>query len=167
MTSSTKGIGGAIALAVVAAVSFAAGLAQARPAIRSSASQDMAAIERLHSQDIAATLSGNLTALADLWTDDVVRIQPGHPAEVGKQTLVANDQLMKAAMPGFRVLSYVPEMKEVTVTTDGWAFEWGTFTGTYVEAPGGEEKRLEGKLLRILRKQPDGTWKGARGMLNF
>ena len=49
---------------------------------------------------------------------------------------------------------------------DGWAFEWGYFTATYVEAPGGEEKRIRAKLLSVLKKQPDGSWKVARGMWN-
>jgi ketosteroid isomerase-like protein len=60
--------------------------------------------------------------------------------------------------------SYVPKTKELTVA-DGWAFEWGYFTGSYVEAPGGEVKRLRGKRLMVLKKQPDGSWKCARGMV--
>lgn len=35
-----------------------------------------------------------------------------------------------------------------------------------VESPGGEEKRIRAKLVRILKKQPDGSWKGALGMWN-
>jgi ketosteroid isomerase-like protein len=53
----------------------------------------------------------------------------------------------------------------VTIT-DGWAFEWGYFTASFLESPGGEEKRLRGRLLRVLKKQPDGRWKVARGMWN-
>jgi len=47
--------------------------------------QDMAAIEKLHSQDVAATLSQDLAALSELWTDDIVRLQPGQQAEVGSK----------------------------------------------------------------------------------
>jgi hypothetical protein len=46
------------------------------------------------------------------------------------------------------------------------AFEWGYFTASFVESSGGEEKRLRGKLLRVLKKQPDGSWKAARAMWN-
>ena len=53
----------------------------------------------------------------------------------------------------------------MTITDDGWAFEWGYFTASYVETGGGEEKRIRGKLLRVLKKQRDGSWKGARGMI--
>jgi uncharacterized protein (TIGR02246 family) len=128
--------------------------------------QERAAIEKLHAQDVAATLSQDPGALARLWTDDVVRLEPGKPAEVGKQAVVEANARMRAATPGFRVLSYVPDIKSLTITDDGWAFEWGYFTGTYVESAGGEEKRIRAKMVRILRKQPDGSWKGALGMWN-
>jgi hypothetical protein len=49
----------------------------------------MADIEKLHAQDVAATLSQDPVALAELRADDVVRPNPGQEAEVGKQTLVA------------------------------------------------------------------------------
>ncbi len=128
--------------------------------------QDIAAIEELRAQDVAATLSQDPGALAQLWTDDVVRLEPGKEAEVGKQTLLAALERRQATRPGFRVLSYVPDFKSLTITNDGWAFEWGYFTGSYVESAGGEEKRIRAKVLRILRKQADGRWRGAIGMWN-
>jgi uncharacterized protein (TIGR02246 family) len=126
--------------------------------------QDLAAIEKLHSQDIAATLSRDTAALTELFTDDGVRLQQGEPDDIGKQAIRATNERQKAATPELRVLSYVPETKELTVT-DGWAFEWGYFTGSYVESPGGEVKRVRGKRLVVLKKQPDGSWKCARGMV--
>jgi len=92
-----------------------------------------------------------------------IPLQQGQEAEIGRQAILA--ARLKAAKPGFRVLSYVPEIKDVTIT-DGWAFEWGYFTASFVESPGGEEKRLRGKQLRVLKKQPDGSWKVARAMWN-
>jgi ketosteroid isomerase-like protein len=167
MTSATKNrIGGVILLAAIASVSYAAGVAQRRPTHTAPSSEDLAAIEKLRSQDIAATLSQDLTALSNLWTDDIVRLQQGAEAEVGKPALIESEQRRRAALPDFRVVSYVPDFKELTVTRDGWAFEWGYFTGTFVAAPGAEETRIRGKLLRVLRKQADGSWKGARGMWN-
>ena len=49
---------------------------------------DLAAIERLHQQTIAATLSRDPVALADCWTDDAILIGGGQ-AEVGKQAIRA------------------------------------------------------------------------------
>lgn len=125
--------------------------------------QDLALIEKLLSQDIAATVSRDTAALTDLWTDDAVRLQQGEPDDIGKQAIRATNERFKAATPELRVLSYVPENKEVTVT-DGWAFVWGYFTASYVESPGGEVKRFRGKRLMVLKKQPNGSWKSARAM---
>jgi len=41
--------------------------------------QDMAGIEKFRSQDIAATLSQDPTALVELWTDDGVRLLRSDP----------------------------------------------------------------------------------------
>jgi len=127
--------------------------------------QDMAAIEKLHRQDIAATLTGDMAALGELWTDDIVLIGPGEEAQVGKQAILASRQRRNAVLPGFRVLSYVPEIKDVTITADGaWAFDWGVVTASYVETAGGDEKRVRMSLLRIMKKQADGGWKAAVGI---
>ena len=89
--------------------------------------QDLAAIEKLHQQDIAATLSRDPVALTDLWTEDAVRLSPGQPAEVGKQAIRESNERWSARR-GVKVLSYVPETKDLTML-DGWAVEWGNFTG--------------------------------------
>jgi len=108
---------------------------------------DLAAIEKLHQHDIAATLSRDPVALTDLWTDDAVRLGQGRPAEVGKQAIRESNERW-SARPGVKVLTYVPETKDLTIW-DGWAVEWGYFTGSYVEAPGGEPKQIRGTRLMV------------------
>jgi len=148
-----------------AIVASAATFALLKRGVRSGVThaQDMAEIEKLHRLDVTATLSRDTGALTDLWTDDAVRLGPGAPADIGKEAIRATNERQKAATPELRVLSYVPETKDVTVIGD-WAFYWGYFTASYVESSGGEEKRIRAKVLAVLRKQPDGTWKCARGM---
>src|SRR5205807_8699171 len=80
--------------------------------------QDMAGIEKLRQQDIAATLSRDPVALTDLWTDDAVRLSPGQPAEVGKQAIRESNERW-SALPGVKVLSYVPETKDLTLLNCG------------------------------------------------
>ena len=122
----------------------------------------LAAIERLHQQDVAATLSRDPVALTDLWTEDAIRLGSGQPADVGKAAIRDSNERW-AARPGVKVLTYVPEIKDVTIW-DGWAVEWGYFAGSYVESPGGEAKQIRGARLWVLRKLPDGSWKVFRGM---
>jgi uncharacterized protein (TIGR02246 family) len=123
---------------------------------------DLAAIEKAHQQDIAATLSRDPVALTDLWTDDAIRLGGGQ-AEVGKQVIRASNE-RQTANKGFKMLSYVPETKDFTFLDDGWAVEWRTYTASYVDSPGGEAKKVRGTVLIVLKKLPDGSWKGFRAM---
>src|SRR6266852_1289679 len=153
-----------VACALVALTAFVFEGTGCRRKTADTHAQDMAEIEKLHSQDIAATLSGDPAALTEQWTDDAVRLTPtGDPDDIGKEAIRATNERLKAATPELRVLSYVPEIKELTIT-DGWAFEWRYYTASYVESPGGEVKRVRGKLLLVLKRQPDGSWKAARAM---
>jgi ketosteroid isomerase-like protein len=125
--------------------------------------QDRTAIERLHKEDIAATLTDDADQLAKLWDQDAVRLQSGSPAEVGKATIYANDKRWQANLHGGRTVSYEPKLKDLQIV-DGWAFEWGTFEVRFRESERGSEKTLRGKFLRVLRRQNDGSWKFARVM---
>lgn len=127
--------------------------------------EEMAGIEAFRAQDIAATLSRDPVALTELWTDDGVRLQQGQPVDVGKEAIRAANERLLAAQPGMRVVSYLPEIEDVTVM-DGWAFQWGYFTATFVESPGAEEKSFRARVLSVLEKQPDGSWKAAAAMWN-
>lgn len=138
----------------------ASGVSAGRDAARAA---DLAAIEKLRQQDIAATLSRDPVALTDLWTDDAIRIGVGQPADVGKQAIRASND-RQTANKDFKVLSYVPEIKDFTFLDGGWAVEWRAFTASYVESPGGEVKQIRGTVLAVWKKLPDGSWKAFRGM---
>jgi ketosteroid isomerase-like protein len=123
---------------------------------------DLAAIQKLRQQDIAATLSQDSVALTALWTDDAVRLGPVPPAEVGKQAIREHNE-RSSARPGFKVLTYVPENKDLTIL-DGWAVEWRHFSGSFVGSPGGEPTHARGTVLGVYKKLPDGRWRAFRGM---
>lgn len=127
--------------------------------------EEMARIEAFRAQEIAATLSRDPVALTELWTEDGLRLQQGQPVDIGKEAIRAANERLLAANPEMRVVSYVPEIEDVTVT-DGWAFQWGYFTATFVESPGAEEQTFRARVLSILEKQPDGSWKAALAMWN-
>jgi ketosteroid isomerase-like protein len=125
--------------------------------------QDRVAIERLHRQDVEATLSDDADQLAKLWDEDAVRLQAGGPAEVGKATIYTNDKRWQANLHGGHTLSYKPDLKDLQIV-NGWAFEWGIFEVVYRESEHGKEATLHGKVLRVLKRQADGSWKFARVM---
>jgi len=156
-------------LLVVALLSLSAAIGwfAMPPIVKSEAhEQEMADIEKLHQLDIAATLAGDPQALADLFTDDAVLLEPGGQAQVGRRSILAEDEKEKAEHPEMKVLTYAPEIRDLKIA-DRWAFEWGYFSSSYRESPNGQAKSFRGKVLRVLHKQGDGSWKFARVMWNM
>ncbi|HET6891460.1 MAG TPA: nuclear transport factor 2 family protein [Pyrinomonadaceae bacterium] len=137
------------------------GPAASAESVTGGSSADRAAIQKLRQQDIDATLSLDPVALTDLWTDDAVRLGPVPPAEVGKKAIRENNERHKANI--FKVLSYVPEPKEMTFLDGGWEVEWRQFTVSFVTSQGGAPVHVRGMVLGVHKKLPDGTWKGFRG----
>ena len=92
------------------------------------------------------------------YTDDAVRLGPFPPAEVGKQVIFESNQ-RQTANKDFKVLSYVPEYKELIFLNGGWAVEWRPFTGSFITSPGGAPVQARGMVLIVYKKLPDGSWK--------
>src|SRR5688500_8542774 len=88
---------------------------------------DLAAIAKLRQQDIDATLTRDPVALTDFWTEDAIRLGAGAPPEVGKTTIRESNE-RQTANKNFKVLSYVPEIRDFTFLDGGWATEWRTYT---------------------------------------
>ena len=126
--------------------------------------QDKAGIDRLHQQDVAATFSDKADELAKLWDNDAVRIQPGRPAEVSKAVIYANDKRWEASKGDHKTLCGHMEIQDVQIAGD-WAFEWAYFSMKERSADG-KVSTGQGKVLRVLHRQADGSWKFAR-VMNF
>jgi ketosteroid isomerase-like protein len=145
---------------LLAAFAAASQAAEIQPA---ESEQDRIAIQRLHQQDVEATLSDDADQLAKLWDENAVRLQKGAPAEMSKAIIYSNDKRWQANLHGGRTLSYKPDLKDLQIV-DGWAFEWGIFEVVYRESEHGKEVTIHGKVLRVLKRQTDGSWKFARVM---
>jgi ketosteroid isomerase-like protein len=126
--------------------------------------QDRAGIERLHQQDLAATFSDKADELANLWDNDAVRIQPGRPAEVNKAVIYANDKRWEASKGDQKILRGHMEIQDLQIAGD-WAFEWAYFS-MKERNPEGKVSTGQGKVMRVLHRQADGSWKFAR-VMNF
>ena len=120
---------------------------------------DLAAIERLHEQDRAATLSDNADQLAKLWDKDAVRFSLGRPAEIGAAVIYANDKRWEMSSGRERSLCFDIEIQDVQIAGD-WAFEW--WYGSYKTSKDGKVSIGYGKGLRVMKRQSDGTWRFAR-----
>ena len=62
-----------------------------------------------------------------------------------------------------KVLSYVPENREMIFLDGGWEVEWRPFTFSFITSPGGAPVHLRGMVLGVHKKLPDGSWKAFRG----
>jgi ketosteroid isomerase-like protein len=124
---------------------------------RGSGQQDRAGIERLHQQDVDATLSDRADQLATLWDNEAVRIGPGRPPEVGKAVIYADDKRWEQSKDRGKTVCYRSEIKDLQIAGD-WAVEWGYFSFK----DSGDPKAGRGKVLRVIRRQASGSWKFAR-----
>ena len=122
-----------------------------------------AGIEKLHKDDIIATIARDIDALTALWDDDAVLLQPGTPPLVGKASF---HDFMKQALtksPSVKVVKYVPDIRDIQVAGDV-AYEWGYFESAQKSSEQQAPENVRAKLLRVMRRQPDGSWKFTRVM---
>jgi len=152
---------------VVCALTALGGHVRHEPAVAAGSqpdrAADLAAIEKLRQQDIAATVARDPVALTDLWAEDAIRLGVGAPPEIGQTTIRTSNE-RQTANKSFKVLSYVPETKDFTFLEGGWAVEWRTYTASYVDSPGRETKHARGTVLAVFKKLPDGSWKVFRAL---
>ena len=155
-----RGMGGPTVTAPLAGKVIEGPTASAESVTGGSAA-DRAAIQKMRQQDIDATLSLDQVALAELWTDDAVRLGPVPPAEVGKRAIRESNERQTA---NIKVLSYVPEPKDLTFLDGVWAVGWSQWSASVMASTGAAPTQVRGTGLGVLKKLPDGSWKGFRGM---
>jgi len=117
-------------------------------------------IRKLVATWMEATKRGDIQAVLNLMTEDVVFLTPGQPPMVGKAAFegAANAQAMSGdARPQFEGAS---EIQEIKVFED-WAYMWTRLRVVITHADGGAPIIRAGHTLSILRKQA-GKWALAR-----
>lgn len=121
---------------------------------------DRAGIEKLRKADIDATLTQDPSALSSLWSDHGVNLQSPAGPVVGLQALNELYAKFRVAHPNFKVLKYSPEFKDLQIV-DGWAIESVDANGTFKMSAMDDPVAVQQKLLRVLKRQSDGSWKFA------
>lgn len=103
---------------------------------------------------IAASKAGDLPALMDMMTDDVIFMTPGRPP-FGKAEFAADSERMKGAAIDARA-----EVQEIEV------FGPRAYVRNRIQAeltfPGQAPRRMSGYAMTILLKDADGRWRIAR-----
>ena len=123
---------------------------------------DRQAIQRLMAEWTAAVRAKDVSTLTTMVTEDAVFLPPGFPPIRGKQAV---ERMYTGFFPQFSSVEQTAVVEELEVAGD-WAFAWGSETLTLVPQTGGSPIHMQGKGMSILKRQPDGSWKIARGITN-
>jgi uncharacterized protein (TIGR02246 family) len=125
-------------------------------------SNDEQAIRKLTEDWLAAVHTKDIPRLIAMVTDDAVFLPPGLSPIRGKQAVEA---MYQTFFPQFSSIEQDVSIEEIQIADD-WAFSWGTEKFVLVPKAGGPPIEMQGKGMTILRKQPDASWKFARGINN-
>ena len=125
----------------------------------SSLENDLHAIEAVNQRDVRFALANDAAMMMSQWTDDFVLLPPAGPILRGRSVIAEAFRGVESP----EILEYVLDIQEVKVLGDH-AYEWGTYHYAVRPREGGESVRTSGKLMRILQRQRDGSWKMYRGI---
>ena len=123
---------------------------------------DEQAIRKMTEDWTASVRAKDIARLASMVTEDAVFLPPGLPPIRGKQAVEA---MYKRFFPQFSSVEQTVSIEEIEVCGE-WAFAWGTEGYVLVPQTDGPSIQMQGKAMSILRRQPGGSWKFARGINN-
>jgi ketosteroid isomerase-like protein len=127
--------------------------------------EDREAIEQLHQDDITGSLALDVDKLVGIWDDEIVAMPPNSKPIVGKE---ANREYLvsqRKEMANVEILSYEETWDEVRILGE-YAYEYGSIRSRIRQVNAKEETPLEFNVMRVLKKQPSGTWKVYRTIWN-
>ncbi len=122
---------------------------------------DIAAIRGLFEQFDSTATAGLAEEWMSLLSDDVIWMVPNQAALVGK------DAVLGRVGPFFSNLNmeHVTGVDEVRVAGD-WAYVRGTYSFGVTPKAGGDTTEEVGKIVYILGRQADNSWKITRAIWN-
>lgn len=125
--------------------------------------RDRKAIDELHRRDMRAAEAGDFETLRALIDDEAVMLPPGGRTQRGAAQIDASFAKMKEAPRTHEVVEYKFEFEEVEVLGDV-AVEWGAIHGITREIAAGQTTKSSYHVMRVLRRQTDGSWKVYRSI---
>jgi len=135
-------------------------VAACQPATMELTDDDLAAIRALAPAMDEVTLAGDFDALAAMYTEDCIVMPANAEAIEGRTNFLA---MIESG--GFEFSEYVTELLDVYGYGDV-AYVWATYSETYTMEGVAEPISDTGKVLTVLRKQPDGSWLFSLWMCN-
>jgi ketosteroid isomerase-like protein len=127
---------------------------------------DVASVKAFNQAYLAAQKSGNTSKIASMWAADGVLLPPGEPAVVGSSQIHAWFVRNEPDMKTVRITTDTANWRDIEVAGD-YAFQWAP---TYVNIRSINDDagvHMNGTVLQVLKKQPDGSWKLLRSSWSY
>jgi uncharacterized protein (TIGR02246 family) len=105
----------------------------------------------------AATARGDVEAVLDFMTDDVVFLVAGQPPMRGREAFARG---LRQVLDTHRIASG-GDIQEIAVSGD-LAYCWNALDVTIAPLAGGEPMHRSGNVLSVFRRGDDGRWRLAR-----
>ncbi len=140
------------------------GMGQSRS--ESSLSRTPFEIEELHRKDVIASKAGDVATLGSLWTEDGVALPPNHAPVIGIKAIREWLNQNRLDTTKLELTEYVLDFREIRVFGDT-AFEWARSRVTVHPKGNAKDIHASGNLMRILKRESDGSWKVARAIWNI
>jgi ketosteroid isomerase-like protein len=126
---------------------------------------DRGRIAELRRIDTTATKDGDTDVLMDLLDDEIVALMPGAEPVVGKPAVRILMEQYATAATSVETVSYQQDWRDLRIE-GGYAFEWGIFKTSVRNRQTGKTENSTTKVMRVLKRQPDGFWKVFRTTMN-
>ena len=123
---------------------------------------DISSIEDLRREDVAASIAGDFDKLKSLMDKRCIVLPPGSEPESGQVYLDRAAAATKDVQSQEQILELTQDWEELELFGD-FAFERGVVRYA-VQDVDGKVVRETRRLLRMLRRQKDGTWRVYRAM---
>jgi uncharacterized protein (TIGR02246 family) len=148
---------------VIGAFAISGACAPAAPPQESDTTQeDIDAINRRHSEWIAAHEARDVERLMANWSEDAVLLPANEPTRSGKAAI---EERTQAGVELFDVEDLSVEVHELQLAGD-WAFIRQTFTANWIPRDGSDPVPEDSKEIMIFRRDSDGEWRIARYIWN-
>jgi uncharacterized protein (TIGR02246 family) len=154
----------AVCLAV-AALGFAQSEGRARQTNANRATPARAEIDAFNKKYIAAHLRMDNAAVLSLWAEDGISLLPATDPIIGKEAIGKFMDEVVGRMPGYHMQKMDVDFQGIEVSGD-WASEWAEEHQVVQPPPGKRVIDSYGKLLLVLHREADGTWRITREMRN-
>ncbi|MGH9711631.1 MAG: YybH family protein [Candidatus Acidiferrales bacterium] len=135
--------------------------AKSRAKIRASQSSEQSvrqSVDAFNQKEVDACRNMDHQASAALWADDGVDLIPGLQPMIGKTSIAAWLNSLTPQLRGAKMEYCTIDWREIKIQGD-WVYEWAITKQKIDFPPPQKSFENEGKMVLILKRQPDSSWK--------